>query len=268
LLKVLSSATHSRYIAYLLLPLLSFTTPISKQPASYKIKTIVLDAGHGGYDTGCRGKYSNEKNIALAVVLQLGELISINYPDIKVVYTRHRDQFVPLFERANIANRNDADLFLSIHVNALPDAPSRRGMEAYVMGLHTQHSNLQIAKRENDAVLLEKDFEKNYAGLDPNSAEGHIILSMFQNAYLEQSILFAKKINRTFEQFTTLPAHGALQAGFVVLRATVMPSVLIETGYITNATDEHYLNTITGQRATATAIFEGFKQYKEETELN
>jgi N-acetylmuramoyl-L-alanine amidase len=252
--------------SFLLLPCLVFAMQPPKNPPAYKIKTIVLDAGHGGYDSGCRGVYSDEKAIALSITLRVGALINKYFPEIKVIYTRHKDEFVPLFERANIANRNNADLFLSIHLNALPDMPTRRGMEAYVMGLHKQHYNLAIAKRENDAVLLEKDFEQNYAGLDPESTEGHIILSMFQNAHLEQSILFAQKINQTFNKYTKLPSHGALQAGFVVLRATVMPSVLIEAGYLTNNSDENYLSGAEGQRATATAIFEGFKQYKQDME--
>jgi len=233
----------------------------------YQIKTIVLDAGHGGKDSGCSGHHSKEKHIALNVVLKLGQAIEQQFPYIKVIYTRKTDVFIPLYQRAAIANKNEADLFISIHCNALSrKAHLVHGSETYVMGLHTAEHNLDVARRENEAILLEDDYQKNYQGFDPNSDEGHIFLTMFQNAFLDKSIQFAEKVESKIKVKAQRKSRGVKQAGFVVLKETTMPSVLIETGYLTNQQEEAFLVTNGGQNKIANAIFEAFIEYKSEVE--
>lgn len=233
----------------------------------YRIKTIVLDAGHGGKDAGCSGKTSKEKHVALNVVLKLGQAIERQFPSIEVIYTRKTDVFIPLYKRAAIANKNNADLFISIHCNALGHkAHLVHGSETYVMGLHTAEHNLDVARRENESILLEDDYQKNYQGFDPNSDEGHIFLSMFQNAFLDKSIQFAEKVEAKIKVKAQRKSRGVKQAGFVVLKETTMPSVLIETGYLTNAKEEAFLVTDAGQNKMANAIFEAFIEYKLEVE--
>lgn len=233
----------------------------------YRIKTIVLDAGHGGKDAGCSGKTSKEKHVALNVVLKLGQAIERQFPSINVIYTRKTDIFIPLYKRAAIANKNSADLFISIHCNALGHkAHLVHGSETYVMGLHTAEHNLDVARRENESILLEDDYQKNYQGFDPNSDEGHIFLSMFQNAFLDKSIQFAEKVEAKIKVRAQRKSRGVKQAGFVVLKETTMPSVLIETGYLTNAREEAFLATNSGQNKMANAIFEAFIDYKVEVE--
>ncbi len=232
----------------------------------YKIRKIVIDPGHGGKDPGCSGKHSREKEIALAIGLDLGKKINEAFPDIKVIYTRQTDIFVPLNERAAIANRNKADLFISIHCNYISIRNRATGSETYVLGLHRAEDNLDVAKRENASILLEEDYEKTYDGFDPYSPEGHIILSLFQNAHLEQSILFATYVERAFEQLSRLPSRGVKQAGFLVLRETTMPSVLIETGFLSTDTDENYLMKRENQLEMAATILKAFTKYKNEVE--
>ena len=195
----------------------------------------------------------------------MAQKIENNYPNIRVILTRSTDKFIPLHKRATIANSNKADLFLSIHCNAMSNASYIKGSETYVLGLHRTAENLEVAKRENAVVLLEEDYEKNY-DFDPNSDEGHILLSMVQNAFLEQSILFASKVEQKMESRANRHSRGVKQAGFQVLRQTAMPSVLVETGYLTNKTDEAFLLTSRGQTKIATAIFEAFRDYKTEIE--
>ncbi len=238
----------------------------SAKAGRFQLKTIVIDAGHGGRDHGCSGIGSKEKNIALKVALFLGQSIEYNFPGIKVIYTRKTDVFIPLHKRAEIANRNKADLFISIHCNAIPNASHIHGSETYVLGLHRADDNLKVAKRENASILLEADYQIRYAGYDPNSAEGHIILSMFQHAYLDQSIRFAELVESQIQRQTGRKSRGVLQAGFLVLRETTMPSVLIETGYLTNRSDNAYLLTESGQRQMAYAIYKAFKEYRFELE--
>ena len=202
--------------------------------------------------------------------MKLGKYIEDAFPDLNVVYTRKTDTFIPLHERAHIANKNKADLFISIHCNAVPKLTSRgtavNGTETYVMGLHTAEENLDVAKRENEAILLEEDYKKNYDGFDPNSPEGHIMLSMVQDAHLGQSINFASKIDNQFRYKAKRNSRGVRQAGFVVLRQTTMPSVLIEAGFLTNKYEEKFLNTDYGQNLMASAIYRAFKEYKTEIE--
>ncbi|MCB0526579.1 MAG: N-acetylmuramoyl-L-alanine amidase [Saprospiraceae bacterium] len=232
---------------------------------SYRIKTIVLDAGHGGKDPGCIGASSKEKDNALAIVLHLGALLEANFPELKVIYTRDSDEFIELNERANIANRNNADLFVCVHCNAVSRA-SISGSETYVLGLHKVAHNLEVAKRENASIYLEDDYEKKYSGYDPDSPEAHIFGSTWQSAYLEQSILLAQYVQQFAHSEAERDDRGVKQAGFLVLKETAMPSVLIETGYLTNATEEQYLASSEGQEEMALAIFKAIRAYKNHME--
>ncbi|MCB0640604.1 MAG: N-acetylmuramoyl-L-alanine amidase [Phaeodactylibacter sp.] len=228
----------------------------------FRLKKIIIDAGHGGYDPGTLGRWSKEKTIALAISLKVTEMIRQRFPDIEVVMTRSDDTFIPLHQRATIANKHNADLFISIHCNYIPNASHVNGTETYVLGQHRMKENLEVAMRENAAVLLEENYEANYGGYDPNSPEGHIMLSMFQNAYLENSIYFAHKVETRMNQGAQRHSRGVKQAGFLVLRETAMPSVLIETGFLSNSTEEQYLMTDAGQDQIAGAILTAFQEYK------
>jgi len=246
---------------------LSFAFSISLEAqVPYKIRKVVIDPGHGGKDPGCNGHHSREKEVALSIGLDLGKKLKAQYPDIQVIYTRDTDVFIPLNERAAIANRNKADLFISIHCNYISVRNRATGSETYVLGLHRAEDNLDVAKRENSAILLEDNYEKTYEGFDPYSPEGHIILSMFQNAHLEQSILFATHVESAFKKLSRLPSRGVKQAGFLVLRETTMPSVLIETGFLSTDTDENYLMKKENQQEMASTILKAFSNYKKEVE--
>ena len=227
---------------------------------AYKIRTVVIDAGHGGHDPGCLGSDSREKHITLAVAKKLAAALQSAHPDLRVILTRDTDVFVPLHERAAIANRNQADIFISIHCNFMPGRASVQGSETYVMGLHTAEHNLAVAKRENASILLEEDYELNY-DFDPNSPEGHIALSMYQSAYIEQSILFADFVEKEFAAIGR-KSRGVRQAGFVVLKATSMPSALIEIGFLSNKDEEAYLKNDEGQNTVTGAILRAFSQYR------
>ena len=246
---------------------LSFGFSISLEAqVPYKIRKVVIDPGHGGKDPGCNGNHSREKEVALSIGLDLGKKLKAQYPDIQVIYTRDTDVFIPLNERAAIANRNKADLFISIHCNYISVRNRATGSETYVLGLHRAEDNLDVAKRENSAILLEDNYEKTYEGFDPYSPEGHIILSMFQNAHLEQSILFATHVESAFKKLSRLPSRGVKQAGFLVLRETTMPSVLIETGFLSTDTDENYLMKKENQQEMASTILKAFSNYKKDVE--
>ncbi|MEM0993200.1 MAG: N-acetylmuramoyl-L-alanine amidase [Bacteroidota bacterium] len=235
---------------------------IKESGNDYKIKTVVLDAGHGGKDPGCSGANSREKHLALAVAKALQLQLQNAYPDLNIIMTRERDEFIPLHTRAAIANRNNADLFISIHCNYIPRYTGTKGTETYVMGLHKAEENLNVAKRENAAILYEENYEKTYDGFDPDSDEGHIILSMYQSAFLEQSILFASLVEDKFATAAKRKSRGVKQAGFLVLRETTMPSVLVETGFLSNRAEEAFLKSKTGQQNIANSIFQAFRIYK------
>lgn len=227
---------------------------------SYRIKTVVIDAGHGGHDSGCLGASAMEKHVALDIALKLGKLIETNYPDIRVIYTRKTDVFIPLHERANIANKAHADLFICIHLNS--GGKGAYGAETYVMGNHKTEDNLEVAKRENSAILFEDDYQKKYDGFDPNSPEANIIFSLYQSQFMNQSLLLASNIQEEFEEYAGRYNRGVKQAGFLVLYKTAMPAVLIECGFLTHEPEEKYLVAEKGQSTMATSIFRAFKEYK------
>ncbi len=239
-------------------------TPLEKRP-KYKVRMVVIDAGHGGKDPGALGKYSKEKEITLKVALAVGSTIKKNFPDIKVLYTRMTDKFVELQERASIANRNRADLFISIHCNS-NNSSTIHGTETYAMGLHTSEGNLDVAKRENAAILLEDNHEKKYEGYDPDSPMSHILFANYQSAYLENSLRFASKVEAQLHSKAGRYSRGVKQAGFIVLWKTAMPSTLIEIGFVSNRAEEKYLRSAVGQQAIANGISHAFKAYKEEIE--
>lgn len=228
----------------------------------YKIRTIVLDAGHGGKDPGTHGGKTKEKDVALAVTLKLGKLLKAKYPDMKILYTRMTDNFVELHERAAIANRNNADLFISIHCNAGPKHVY--GSETYAMGLHTSEGNLKVAKRENAVILKEDDYLKKYNGFDPNSPLAHIFFANIQTAYLERSLSFAHAVETQFASQEGKSSRGVKQAGFLVLWKTAMPAVLIELGYLSNAQEEKKLRSVDGQEILAKSIAKAVSKYKEQ----
>jgi N-acetylmuramoyl-L-alanine amidase len=232
---------------------------------AYRIKTVVIDAGHGGHDHGCSGQHSREKEVALKIALELGKRMEAMFPDINVVYTRKTDVFIELHERAAIANRHKADLFICIHCNA-NGSTQPYGTETYVMGLHKTQANLNVAKRENDVILMEDNYSDHYEGFNPNDPSAHIIFSLFQHAYMEQSINFASKVESEFSGQGGRKSRGVKQAGFLVLWKTSMPAVLIETGFLTNRNEEDFLDSPKGQQTIAKCILDAFSAYKVELE--
>ncbi len=231
------------------------------QQQGYRVRTVVIDPGHGGKDPGALGSFSEEKNITLAIALKVGHYIKRCCPHVKVIYTRTTDVFIPLYKRAEIANKAKADLFISIHVNSSPNHRAY-GAETYVMGLHKDADNLRVAMTENRSILLEKNYKKRYNNFNINSPEAYIIFSLYQNAYLNLSLDFAQLVQNQFRTRAKRRDLGVHQAGFVVLWRTTMPSVLIEVGYISNPAEERFLNTQYGQDIIASAIYRAFKQYK------
>ena len=224
--------------------------------------TLVIDAGHGGKDTGAPGKISVEKNINLKVALAFGKYVENNCSDVRVIYTRTTDVFVELQERANIANRNKADLFISIHTNALDGGKISRGFETYTLGMHRAADNLNVAKRENSVILIEKNYKQRYAGFDPKSSESYIMFELMQDKNMANSVELAKLIQSEVCTVSGRVNKGVHQAGFLVLRETSMPSCLVELGFITTSDEEQYLNTKEGQDKMARGIYQAFLRYK------
>lgn len=232
------------------------------------LKKIVIDAGHGGLDPGCNGANEVwEKAVTLAISLKLGKLIEDSMKDVTVVYTRKTDKFVELWERPNIANKENADLFVSIHCNSNINTTAA-GSETYFMGLHKTQGNLEVAKRENSVITYESDYKTNekYGGFDPNSPESHIIFTLVQNAYLQQSLKFSQQVENNTNKISKIKTRGVKQAGFLVLWQTAMPSVLVETGFLTNAKDRAVLKSEDGQKIIARGIFYAIKTYKKDLE--
>jgi N-acetylmuramoyl-L-alanine amidase len=223
-------------------------------------KIVVIDAGHGGEDTGAVGLKSKEKDIALAISLKVGEYIEQNMPHVQVIYTRKTDVFIPLKDRAMIANNNNADLFISIHANSNPNK-SPSGTETFAMGLHKSQSNLDVAKKENSVIVFEEDYSVKYEGFDPNSSESYIIFSLMQSTYLEKSLEVASFVQDEFRERANRKDRGVKQAGFLVLWQASMPSILIETGFISNPHEEEYLISAEGQSYLASAIYRAVKTY-------
>lgn len=222
---------------------------------------VVIDPGHGGKDPGAMNKGTREKDVVLGIGLKLGKLINENYGDVKVIFTRSSDVFVPLIDRSRIANKNKADLFISIHANFC-GTPAIKGVETFVLGLHRSDDNLEVAKKENSVILLEEDYSKTYQGFDPNLSESYIMFELVQDIYMDQSLSFADAIQNQFKSHLSTPDRGVKQAGFLVLRQSSMPSVLIETGFISNTTEAGYLSSEEGQQKIALSVLEAFRKFK------
>ena len=230
--------------------------------AANKRFTLVIDPGHGGHDAGALGAISKEKNINLAVALRFGKYVEQNLPEVRVIYTRKTDVFIPLNERANIANRANADLFISVHTNALPAGKVARGFETYTLGMHHAKDNLDVAMRENSVISMEKDYQQRYQGFDPRSSESYIIFEFIQGKNMERSVELARMIQRGVCDGANRPDKGVHQAGFLVLRETSMPGCLIELGFITTPDEERLLNNDSRVDDIARGIYEAFAKYK------
>lgn len=230
--------------------------------AANKRFTLVIDPGHGGHDAGALGAISKEKNINLAVALRFGKYVEQNLPEVRVIYTRTKDVFIPLNERANIANRANADLFISVHTNALPAGKVARGFETYTLGMHRAKDNLDVAMRENSVISMEKDYQQRYQGFDPRSSESYIIFEFIQGKNMERSVDLARMIQRGVCDGANRPDKGVHQAGFLVLRETSMPGCLIELGFITTPDEERLLNDDSRVDDIARGIYEAFAKYK------
>lgn len=222
--------------------------------------TVVLDAGHGGKDPGAVGRFSNEKDLNLSLVLKMGELLNEQYPDVKVVYTRSTDVFIPLQTRADIANKNNADLFISIHANASPNKDAK-GVETFILGTEKMDKNLDVAMRENAVMKLESDYKTTYQGFDPNSIDSYIMFELMQNSFMDQSLQFAEQIQKRFVGHLNRSDRGVQQASFWVLLKTACPSVLFEMGFISNPDEERYLNQEASIAQMAHALVNAFGAY-------
>lgn len=239
-----------------------YTTSLTAQSRSF---TVVIDPGHGGRDPGALGSTTKEKDIVLSVGLKLGKLIEDNHPDVKVIYTRDKDVFVPLNQRATIANKAHADLFISLHCNALDRRKtSPQGVETFVLGLHRSNDNLDVAKAENAVIMYEDDYSVKYEGFNPNEPESYIIFEFMANEFLDQSVQLASLVQNQLVSNSKRVNRNVRQAGFLVLREVAMPSVLVELGYISNKQEENYLKSSSGQTSLANSIYNGFREYKRE----
>jgi N-acetylmuramoyl-L-alanine amidase len=245
--------------------LMSYTS--SPYSSGNAVKVVVIDAGHGGKDSGNLGtktRKKTEKDISLDVALQLGKFIEDNHKDVQVIYTRSTDTFLELRERVSIANRAQADLFISVHCNAA--SPAAYGTETFVMGMHKSEASLQTAIRENQSIFLEDNYEENYKGFDPKDPDTYIKLSMRQNVFLNQSLNLSKKIQDQFRERVKRRDRGVKQAGYYVISYTTMPSCLVELGFLTNKEEENFLHSTNGQDYMASALYRAFREYKSEIE--
>lgn len=247
----------------LAITLLNFSA--SPVKTDFKVDVVVIDAGHGGHDPGTLGKNSKEKDVVLKIALKLGKYIETNLPDVKVLYTRKTDKYVEFQDRADVANKNKADLFISIHANSIVGA-NAYGTETYVMGLHKDKNNFEVAKRENSVILLDENYKEKYEGFEPNSPESYILFSLNQSAYQESSLNFAQKVESQFKSRVGRSSRGVKQAGFLVLWMTTTPSVLVETGFLSNSKEEGFLSSENGQDLIASGIYRAFKEYKSQVE--
>lgn len=251
-----------RSVIYTLVVIASiWLTSIGCTSAFGKDFVLVLDAGHGGHDPGAIGSFSKEKNINLSVALKVGQLINQNCNDVKVIYTRKTDIFIPLNQRTEIANNAGANLFISIHTNSAP-TKAARGTETFSLGLSRSSANLAVAKRENSVILMEDDYKQRYAGFNPNSSESYIMFEFIQDKHMEQSVSLATLIQRQYKTSSDRQDRGVHQDIFLVLKTSAMPSVLTELGFISNPEEEQYLNSEEGMNSLARSIFKAFLQYK------
>ena len=254
---------HISLLVILFIGLSSFSISKEKNEDMDKF-VVVLDAGHGGHDPGNRGNGYKEKDISLKVVLAIGAALEKD-DRFKVVYTRKTDKFIELHERGRIANKAEADLFVSVHCNS--HHSQAYGTETFVLGLHANDENFNVAKNENSVILLEDDYQANYDGFDPNSPESIIGLLLIQEEYLDQSLTLASFVQNRFNKTLKRKSRGVKQAGFVVLHQTYMPSVLIELGFLTNIKEGKYLNSKRGQDEMAASIISSIINYKESLDV-
>lgn len=252
---------HIIYIVACIGMLLACAFPLQVEAKDF---VLVIDAGHGGNDPGAVGKISKEKDINLKVALKVGKLIEDNCKDVKVIYTRKRDVFVTLNRRAQIANEAKADLFISIHTNAVAKNKTVKGTSTWTLGLAKSDDNLEVAKRENAVILYEDDYQTHYEGFNPNSAESYIIFEFMQDQYMSQSVRLASLVQNEFKQTGRRIDRGVHQAGFLVLKASAMPSILVELGFISTPEEERYLNTENGVNTLSKSIYQAFLTYKNE----
>ncbi len=225
--------------------------------------TIVLDAGHGGHDPGAMGAITREKDINLAVTIDLGAIIEQNFKDVKVIYSRKTDKYLTLQERADVVNDHHADLFICVHTNSA-QSPSAYGAESFTLGLAKTKANLDVAMRENSVITLEENYKTKYHGFDPNSVDSYIMFEFMQDKYIDKSVDFASTIQKQFRNYCNRSDRGVRQAGFWVLHRSACPSVLVEVGFISNPAEERYLSSDQGQKEMATAIFNAIVDYKRE----
>ena len=252
-------------ICFLLVSFVDSVLAISvRQNDETHVSVVVIDPGHGGKDAGAAVGKAMEKDIVLDLALRLGESIQKKYPDIKVIYTRKTDIFIPLHERARIANKNKADLFISIHINGT-DNNYAKGTETFVLGDHRSDDNFEVVKKENSVILLEDDYNTTYEGFDPNSSESYIMFANTQSEYFDQSVMFASEIQSQFRHIGRVD-RSVKQAGFLVLRQAAMPSVLIEAGFISHPDERNYLVSTNGKTFLSEAIFKAFESYKRKIE--
>lgn len=247
-------------VIFVLLILVSFATVTFGADKRF---TLVIDAGHGGHDAGAKGAFSYEKNINLNVALAFGRYVERECPDVKVIYTRKTDVFVPLHKRASIANKNKADVFISIHTNALPKGHIARGLETYTMGMRRSDEKLSAAKRENSVIMIEEDYQLHYEGYDPNSPESNIMFEFMHDKNMSRSVELAKYVQNSVCSIAKRQNKGVKQDVFLVLRETSMPACLIELGFITTPDEEQFLNNKSNIDNMGRGIFEAFVKYKE-----